>query len=134
MSDLIECDKVSKKFCKDLKKSLWYGVKDVASEICSGQVSGELRKDEFWALRDISFKVKKGECLGLLGRNGAGKTTLLKILSGLIKPDHGAVKLKGTVGGLIALGAGFNGILTGRENIKVNGAILGHSSSSKWII
>ena len=65
--------------------------------------------------------------MGLLGKNGAGKTTLLKMLSGLIKPDKGTVSLKGKVGGLIALGAGFNGILTGRENIRTNGAILGYS-------
>jgi lipopolysaccharide transport system ATP-binding protein len=126
---LVSCKGVSKKFCRHLKKSLWYGVKDGVSEICFGQSSSQLRKDEFWALDDVSFELKRGECLGLLGRNGAGKTTLLKVLSGLIKPDKGTITLKGRVGGLIALGAGFNGILSGRENIRINGAILGYARS-----
>ena len=125
----MSCKGVSKKFCRHLKKSLWYGVKDGVSEICFGQSSSQLRKDEFWALDDVSFELKRGECLGLLGRNGAGKTTLLKVLSGLIKPDKGTITLKGRVGGLIALGAGFNGILSGRENIRINGAILGYARS-----
>ena len=124
---LVSCEGISKKFCRNLKKSLWYGVKDGISEILTGRSSAELRKDEFWALKDISFELRRGECLGLLGRNGAGKTTLLKVLSGLIKPDQGTVSLKGRIGGLIALGAGFNGILSGRENIRINGSILGYS-------
>lgn len=124
---LVSCQGISKKFCRNLKKSLWYGVKDGVSEIVRGHSSDILRKDEFWALDDVSFELRRGECLGLLGRNGAGKTTLLKVLSGLIKPDKGTITLKGKVGGLIALGAGFNGILSGRENIRINGAILGYS-------
>lgn len=124
---LVICEKISKKFCRNLKKSLWYGVKDGLSEIIKGQSYDSLRKDEFWALKDLSFELRRGECLGLLGKNGAGKTTLLKVLSGLIKPDQGSVTMKGRVGGLIALGAGFNGILSGRENIRINGAILGYS-------
>ena len=124
---LVSCQGISKKFCRNLKKSLWYGVKDGVSEFVRGQSSDNLRKDEFWALDDVSFELRRGECLGLLGRNGAGKTTLLKVLSGLIKPDKGTITLKGKVGGLIALGAGFNGILSGRENIRINGAILGYS-------
>lgn len=124
---IVECDNISKKFCRNLKKSLWYGVKDGISEIITGQSSNELRKEEFWALKDISFELRRGECLGLLGRNGAGKTTMLKLLSGLIKPDKGTVTLKGKIGGLIALNAGFNGILSGRENIIINGSILGYS-------
>ena len=115
---LVSCQGISKKFCRNLKKSLWYGVKDGVSEILTGKASDELRKEEFWALKDITFELRRGECLGLLGRNGAGKTTLLKVLSGLIKPDQGTVNLKGRIGGLIALGAGFNGILSGRENIS----------------
>ena len=124
---LVSCQGISKKFCRNLKKSLWYGVKDGVSEIVRGHSSDILRKDEFWALDDVSFELRRGECLGLLGRNGAGKTTLLKVLSGLIKPDKGTITLKGKVGGLIALGAGFNGILSGRENIRINGSILGYS-------
>jgi lipopolysaccharide transport system ATP-binding protein len=124
---LVSCQGISKKFCRNLKKSLWYGVKDGVSEIVRGQSSDTLRKDEFWALNDVTFELRRGECLGLLGRNGAGKTTLLKVLSGLIKPDKGTITLKGKVGGLIALGAGFNGILSGRENIRINGSILGYS-------
>jgi lipopolysaccharide transport system ATP-binding protein len=88
-----------------------------------------LREDEFWAVKDISFELRRGECLGLIGHNGAGKTTLLKILNGLIRPDSGRIKISGRVGALIALGAGFNPILTGRENIYINGSVLGLSKS-----
>lgn len=123
---LVKVEGVSKKFCRDLKKSLWYGVKDIASEMTGRTVNhDDLRKDEFWAVQDVSFELRKGECLGLIGRNGAGKSTLLKILNGLIKPDKGKITMKGRIGALIELGAGFNPILTGRENIYVNGQILG---------
>ena len=87
----------------------------------------QLRTDEFWAVKDVSFELRRGECLGLIGHNGAGKTTLLKMLNGLIKPDAGAINIRGRVGALIALGAGFNPILTGRENIFVNASVLGLS-------
>jgi lipopolysaccharide transport system ATP-binding protein len=76
---------------------------------------------------DVSFELKRGECLGLIGHNGAGKSTLLKMLNGLIKPDKGSITMKGRIGALIELGAGFNPILTGRENIYNNGAVLGFS-------
>jgi lipopolysaccharide transport system ATP-binding protein len=125
---VIRADHVGKKFCRELKTSLWYGVKDVVSDLTGfGQSSEILRPREFWALEDVSFTVKRGECLGLIGRNGAGKTTLLKMLNGLIKPDRGRIEMHGRVGGLIALGAGFNPLLTGRENIYINGAVLGLS-------
>jgi lipopolysaccharide transport system ATP-binding protein len=147
---LVKVDGVSKKFCRDLKKSLWYGMCDVASELLpiqnsklkiqhspepnssdsksniqNSKFSPSLRDGEFWANKDISFELRRGECLGLVGHNGAGKTTLLKMLNGLIKPDEGTIEMRGRVGALIALGAGFNAILTGRENIYVNGSILG---------
>lgn len=129
---LIKVDNVSKKFCRDFKKSLWYGIKDTASDMFRlgngrdrGDSSASLRPCEFWANQNISFEVKRGECLGLIGHNGAGKTTLLKMLNGLIKPDTGSIEMRGRIGALIALGAGFNPILTGRENIYVNGSILG---------
>lgn len=125
---LIKVDGVSKKFCRSLKKSLWYGVKDIASE-AAGRNGGHdrLRPEEFWAVKDVSFELRRGECLGLIGRNGAGKTTLLKMLNGLIKPDKGRIEMRGRVGALIALGTGFNPILTGRENIYVNASVLGLS-------
>ena len=129
---LIKVDNVSKKFCRDFKKSLWYGLKDTATDIFrlgavqdSERSSASLRPSEFWANQNISFEVKRGECLGLIGHNGAGKTTLLKMLNGLIKPDSGSIEMRGRVSALIALGAGFNPILTGRENVYVNGSILG---------
>ena len=82
-----------------------------------------LRAGEFYAVRDVSFTLRRGECLGLIGRNGAGKTTLLKMLNGLIKPDAGRI------GALVALGSGFNPILSGRENISLNGTTFGFLSS-----
>lgn len=128
---LIKVEDVGKKFCRDLKKSLWYGLQDVATELMPGKRNVEqhsvLRSDEFWAVDDISFELRRGECLGLIGRNGAGKTTLLKMLNGLIKPDKGRIEMRGRIGALIALGAGFNPILTGRENIYVNASVLGLS-------
>lgn len=122
---LVKVENLSKKFCKDLKTSLWYGVKDLVSGLKGNKQERKLRPKEFWAVKDISFELRRGECLGLIGHNGAGKSTLLKILNGLINPDAGKVTMKGRVGALIELGAGFNPILTGRENIYNNGAILG---------
>jgi lipopolysaccharide transport system ATP-binding protein len=122
---LVKVEGLSKKFCKDLKTSLWYGVKDLINGIRGNRIEPLLRPEEFWAIKDISFELKRGECLGLIGHNGAGKSTLLKILNGLINPDEGKVTITGRVGALIELGAGFNPILTGRENIYNNGAILG---------
>ena len=122
---LVKVEGLSKKFCKDLKTSLWYGVKDLVSGITGNHNDGTLRQKEFWALKNINFELRRGECLGLIGHNGAGKSTLLKILNGLINPDEGSVTMRGRVGALIELGAGFNPILTGRENIYNNGAVLG---------
>lgn len=125
---LIHAENVSKKFCRSLKRSLWYGLQDMSTEALGRKGNhDQLRTDEFWAVNNVSFELRRGESLGLIGRNGAGKTTLLKILNGLIKPDHGRIVMRGRVGALIALGSGFNPILTGRENVYVNASILGLS-------
>ncbi|WP_414541507.1 ABC transporter ATP-binding protein [Nostoc sp. CCY0012] len=126
---VVSVENVSKKFCRNLKKSLMYGVQDIAIELLgANRKSDTLRPKEFWALKDVSFQLRRGEALGLVGSNGAGKSTLLRIISGLIKPDTGRVEVKGRVAPLIALGAGFNPILTGRENIYANMSILGLST------
>lgn len=128
---LVRVEGVSKKFCRSLRKSLWYGMQDLGSELRGRQHGhhGQLRPDEFWAVKDVSFELKRGECLGLIGHNGAGKTTLLRMLNGLIKPDSGRIEMRGRIGALIALGAGFHPLLTGRENVRVNASVLGFKKS-----
>lgn len=87
------------------------------------------KKTEFWALDDVSFEVRKGEVIGLIGSNGAGKSTLLKVVSGVMKPTKGKVTVNGAVSPMIELGAGFDLELTARENIYLNGSILGYSKN-----
>jgi lipopolysaccharide transport system ATP-binding protein len=123
---LIKAEGVGKKFSKTLKHSMLYGLQDIARNL-TGMSAGEskLRQGEFWSLNDVSFELRRGECFGLIGPNGAGKSTLLKLLNGILTPDSGRIELRGRVAALIELGAGFHPQLTGRENIYVNGAILG---------
>jgi lipopolysaccharide transport system ATP-binding protein len=124
----IRVEGLSKKFGLSLQRSMVYGVKDVASRLLGRSVrTDQIRPGEFWAIKDLSFDVKRGESLGIMGPNGAGKTTLLRILSGVFPPDAGQVAIRGRVGTLLAAGAGFAPMLSGRENVYVNGALLGLS-------
>ena len=122
----IKVEHVSKKYCKSLKRSMLYGIADIGrNAIGMSSHPNKLRKNEFWAVDDVSFEVKRGEVLGIIGPNGAGKTTLLKMLNGIFWPDKGKITIEGRVGALIQVGAGFHPLLTGRENVYINAAILG---------
>ena len=90
-------------------------------------IKRDLKYNEFWALKDINFDIKKGERLGVLGLNGSGKSTLLKVVSGVLKPSTGSVQTRGVIAPLLELGAGFSPEYTGRENIYLYGSVLGYS-------
>ena len=126
----VNVEGVYKKYCLSLRRSMLYGLKDLGRNAIGMRSNSEtLRPDEFWAVNDVSFEIKRGESVGLIGPNGSGKTTLLKMLNGIFWPDRGAISVRGRVGALIAVGAGFHPLLTGRENVYVNGAILGMSKA-----
>ena len=125
---LILAEGVSKKFCTSLKRSMMYGSIDaLCGMVGLHSHSDRLRSGEFWALDDVSFELKRGESLGLLGRNGCGKTTLLRLLHGIFPLDAGRIVMRGRVGALIAVGAGFHPHMTGRENIRLNATLMGLS-------
>ncbi len=122
----IVVENVSKKYCKSIKRSMAYGIGDIAKNLIGlGTHPDRLRPEEFWAVRGVSFELERGQTLGLIGANGSGKTTLLKMLNGIFWPDTGRITMRGRVGALIAVGSGFHPMLTGAENIFLNGAILG---------
>ena len=118
---IIEVDHVSMKF--NLSSEKFDSFKEYVIKSIKGQVSIE----EFWALNDVSFKVHKGDSVGLIGLNGSGKSTMLKTIAGVLKPTKGKVKVIGTIAPLIELGAGFDMDLTARENVFLNGALLGYT-------
>lgn len=93
------------------------------------KVKGQIKSETFHALSNISFNVHKGEVVGLIGHNGAGKSTLLKVISGILKPTSGSVEVRGNIVPMLELGSGFDYDLSGKENIYLNGAILGYSES-----
>lgn len=118
---IISIQNVSMRF--NLAQEQFSGLKDLIVMA----TKGKLNFHEFYALKDISFEIKRGESWAIIGKNGCGKSTLLKIISGIYKPTSGKVIVRGTIAPLIELGAGFDMELTARENIFLNGAVLGHS-------
>lgn len=121
METMIEVQNVSMRFrmANDRISSL----KEYAVQL----LRGKIHYDEFEALKNVSFRVEKGEVIGLIGHNGAGKSTILKVISGILKPTEGTVRLGANVVPLLELGSGFDLDMTGRENVFLNGAILGYS-------
>lgn len=121
---MIKIENVSMKFNLEIEKD--FSMKQAFVNLFTKKKKKK-KNEDFWALKDVSFNIGKGEVVGLIGSNGAGKSTLLKVVSGVMKPTKGKVKVKGVISPMIELGAGFDGILTARENIYLNGAILGYS-------
>lgn len=125
---VVSVSNIGKKFAKSLGQTLRYGLADIGREfvLLDGKPN-VLRPGEFWALDDVSFEIQRGEALAIIGCNGSGKSTMLKLLYGLIKPDAGEITIRGRMAAIIELGAGFDPILSGRENVYINASILGLS-------
>ncbi len=123
---VIKVEGLYKKFSRSIKRNIAYGSIDLARNMLGFPTNySKLRKGEFWALNNIDFEVKKGEKIGFLGENGSGKSTLLRLINGIFPPDKGKIQVRGNIGALIAVGVGFHPHLSGRENIYLNGIILG---------
>jgi len=124
--NVIEFNTVWKKFRRGERfSSLRDTIPNLLHGLLSKNNSNRIKKEEFWALKDVSFNVKKKDVLGIIGPNGAGKSTILKLLSQIMKPNKGEIKIEGRLSALIEVAAGFHNELTGRENIYLNGTILG---------
>ena len=123
---MIDVKHVSMKFNLGIEKG--FSIKQAFVNFFDPKIKKKRKKASyFWALDDISFHINKGEVVGLIGSNGAGKSTLLKVVSGVLKPTKGSIQVNGVISPMIELGAGFDHDLTARENIFLNGAILGYS-------
>ncbi|MEO0927910.1 MAG: ATP-binding cassette domain-containing protein, partial [Cyanobacteria bacterium J06643_13] len=109
------------------RDALVNGTRSIINTVINPRLPSKRNTEEFWALKDLNLVVNQGDRLGIIGRNGAGKSTLLKILSRITEPTTGRIKLKGRVASLLEVGTGFHPELSGRENIFLNGAILGMS-------
>lgn len=120
---MIDIDNVSMRFNLGIEKNFSFKM----AFIGIFDKSKRPKKEEFWALKNVSLHVNKGEVVGLIGSNGAGKSTLLKLVSGVMKPTKGKITVNGAISPMIELGAGFDTELTARENIYLNGAVLGYS-------
>ncbi|OQW71724.1 MAG: hypothetical protein BVN35_15420 [Proteobacteria bacterium ST_bin11] len=116
---------VSKKFSRSLKRSFVYGARDIGSLLIGYEKTHSLRPSEFWAIRDVSFELRRGSSIGIVGLNGSGKTTLLRMISGILRPTLGTIDVNGRIAPMLALGAGFKPVLSGRENIFLNLSLLG---------
>lgn len=125
MAPIVQVEHVYKKYSRNANVHLSYGMGDLLRHLLRRKPSLELRKDEFFAVQDISFNLEPGDSLALIGRNGSGKSTLLKMMNGLVKLDAGRIVMDGRVQALINLGAGFNGALSGMDNIYNSAALYG---------
>jgi lipopolysaccharide transport system ATP-binding protein len=135
MPPIIQVKHISKKFQLAQFRGSYIALRDILSSIFrhplrflkdkAKNATGTKKKEDFWAVQDVSFEVQKGDVVGIIGHNGAGKSTLLKILSQITPPTTGEIRIRGRVGSLLEVGTGFHPELTGRENIYLNGAILG---------
>jgi ABC-type polysaccharide/polyol phosphate transport system ATPase subunit len=120
---LLEARGLSKRFVRDFRQARAQGVRDIGRELLVRSPRGELRPGEFWALEDVDLELRRGDAVAVLGPNGAGKTTLLRLLTGLLKPDRGEVRVRGRLEAMLELGTGIEPMLTGRENLSVVAAL-----------
>ena len=135
MEPIIQVKNLSKKYNITHQKGKYVALRDILSFVIKHPIKtlkhrlkkifGRETKEDFWALRDVNFEINQGEAVGIIGANGAGKSTLLKILSRITPPTTGEVKIRGKLASLLEVGTGFHPELTGRENVFLNGAILG---------